>query len=201
MVRSSPAVADFNGDGGLDVAAACDDGCLYVLNADGSFLAEWLPLQMPGGMESSPCVADADGDGDLEIAVATLTGVAVVDWKDPGTAGEELWNTHRADNARTAWFIGPTEAIAGVVTPRTLTLAARPNPSATGFRFYLGEAGTPWRVSLYDPVGRIVRRVEGAGVLRWDGDAAPGLYLGRAEILEARGVWRPVDCTKIIKAE
>jgi hypothetical protein len=69
-VLSSPACADFDGDGRDEVIIGSDDNKLFVLNGDGtSFIPGTWPLNLPFGFRASPALADLDGDADLEIAI------------------------------------------------------------------------------------------------------------------------------------
>ncbi len=83
--HASPAAADFNGDGDLEIVVGANDGMLYVVAYDDSnWLVVWSRQTMldinaanppthqsTGRIESAPAVADLDGDGDLEIVVTT----------------------------------------------------------------------------------------------------------------------------------
>ncbi len=83
--HASPAVADFNGDGDLEIVVGAYDGMLYVIAYSGSgWSVVWsrqtaLDInaanpptpQASGRIESAPAVADMDNDGDLEIVVTT----------------------------------------------------------------------------------------------------------------------------------
>jgi hypothetical protein len=64
---SSPAVADVDGDGRLEIVLADGSGSLYVIEPDGTFFPGF-PMSY-GGSEtlSSPSVLDVDGDGRMEI--------------------------------------------------------------------------------------------------------------------------------------
>lgn len=73
---SSPALADFDEDGELEIVVVAvvnpEDAFLYVYDTDyaggtaGSPMSGW-PAHLPGGSESSPVVGDIDGDGLLDI--------------------------------------------------------------------------------------------------------------------------------------
>ncbi len=108
---SSPALADFDGDGRTWIIFGDDAGALHVVDTAGRERAGF-PVQTlgvvsgptptphpPGGnvksIEASPAVADLDGDGCLEIAVGSWDGRMYI-WDD---AGEPLpgWPVQTGD--------------------------------------------------------------------------------------------------------
>ena len=96
---SSPALADFDGDGQPWIVVGDDAGWLHVVDVDGRE-RPGFPVRTrgpgpgptptphpPGGnvhsIEASPAVADVDGDGRLEIAVGAWDGRMYL-WDDAG---------------------------------------------------------------------------------------------------------------------
>ncbi len=78
----APALADFDGDGDLEIVAGGLDGRLYVVDGDGS---DWGPYPIePCAPDlcgsygyrtiASPTLADVDGDGDIDILQGTNEG-------------------------------------------------------------------------------------------------------------------------------
>ena len=93
---SSPALADINGDGRLEVIVGTDspmwDGggqppydnaTLWVIKGDSTNLPGW-PVRIPQIVQSSPAVGDINGDGRPEIVVGTGIGIA-------GTGGYKVF--------------------------------------------------------------------------------------------------------------
>ncbi len=58
-IRSSPAIADINNDGKLEIVIGTYGSRVYVLNADGSFFPGW-PQRTNTSIKSSPTTADLD---------------------------------------------------------------------------------------------------------------------------------------------
>jgi hypothetical protein len=67
-VVSSPALADVDDDGDLEIVVGCADGLVYGLHHDGSTV-EGFPISVGAGISSSPAVGDIDLDGSIELVV------------------------------------------------------------------------------------------------------------------------------------
>jgi len=100
-IFASPALADFDDDGKLEVVAAADDGTVYVWNYKGELydankdgVADW-PQSVPFdwqtdqcpftvGFGASPAIADVNDDGRPEIVIPSKNG-KIYAWKPDGT--------------------------------------------------------------------------------------------------------------------
>ncbi len=78
FVYGLPAVADVNGDGVPEVLIGSFDQNLYVVNATGAVLAQFLaqlPAPADNTVSATPIVADLDGDGTMEIVFASRSAL------------------------------------------------------------------------------------------------------------------------------
>ena len=126
-------------------------------------------------------------DADLTDLVAATEGVAEgvgsTSWtSDPLAAGTYYWRAFAADPTQRGLFceagsftVTATTAVAGAPPVASLMLAG-PNPSAGGMRIrYFVPAVLTSRLAIYDPQGRLVRRLDappsaaGWGEATWDG--------------------------------
>jgi hypothetical protein len=69
----SPALADMNGDGYLDIVQASTNGGIYVYDRNGAIVPPWNGVRYSSltssASESSPVVADIDGDGRPDVVM------------------------------------------------------------------------------------------------------------------------------------
>jgi hypothetical protein len=74
----SPAIADMNNDGYLDIVIAATNGGIYVLDHNGFLVPPWNGVRYStlsnGASECSPVVADINGDGKPDIVIGDETG-------------------------------------------------------------------------------------------------------------------------------
>ena len=68
QILSSPALADLDGDGTVEIVVTDNEGLLTVLNHTGE---EQCTFDAGNQIWGSPAVADLDGDGSLEIIVSS----------------------------------------------------------------------------------------------------------------------------------
>ncbi|MCL7413934.1 MAG: VCBS repeat-containing protein, partial [ANME-2 cluster archaeon] len=67
-IYSTPALADIDGDGLLEIAIGCEGNMVYLIDGNGVIFPNW-PVVIGGGVHSQPAFGDIDGDGELEIVV------------------------------------------------------------------------------------------------------------------------------------
>jgi hypothetical protein len=72
-IEASPAVADLDGDGRLEIAVGAWDGRMYLWDDSGQLLPGW-PVQVGDQIISSAALADLDGDNIADIVVGSKDG-------------------------------------------------------------------------------------------------------------------------------
>ncbi len=204
--EASPAVADLDGDGSLEVLIGAEDRRLYAFHFDGTAVSGF-PIETGAEVRGTPAIWDLDKDGASDIIVAGWDRQIHV-WRYPG-AFDPLgmsWPMFHHDNWRTGMATFPilssVDTIPGEPAPPAVPGKAwlgqnRPNPfnpvTVIGYTVP-GTAPEEVRLRVYTVAGRLVRtlvsrRVEpGYHEARWDGrddrgsPAASGVYVYRAEI-------------------
>ncbi len=127
-IYASPALAQLDGAGKLDIVVGAGDGKVYAWNGRGRRLAGW-PVEARDGEDrerviSSPAVGDIDGDGEPDV----VEGSAEVYGSTPQTEGRVYaWNAK--GELKPGWPIKPPALaadaipIAGEGTPASPALA------------------------------------------------------------------------------
>jgi WD40 repeat protein len=72
-IEASPAVADLDGDGRLDIAVGSWDGRMYLWDDAGQLLPGW-PIAVDDQIISSAALVDLDGDERLDVVVGSKDG-------------------------------------------------------------------------------------------------------------------------------
>lgn len=97
-IYTTPAIADFNGDGYLEIVVSTynvkrfGSSKTYVLNAWGGILPGW-PQEPVWNDYHSPVVADITCDGILDVLVSAGNGVVDENGNQPGYGGVYAWNS------------------------------------------------------------------------------------------------------------
>ncbi len=206
--EASPAVADLDGDGTLEILIGAEDRRLYAFHMNGTSVSGF-PIEIGAEARGTPAVWDLDKDGATDIVLAGWDR-AVHAWRYPGAflpAGM-AWPMFHHDNWRTGYATFPVLTSvdpppepgppAPPVTPRIPSLAQnRPNPFNPVTTISYAVAGNgPQRVliQIFDVQGRLlatpVSRTLDPGYyeVRWDGrgrdgrEVSSGVYFYRAAI-------------------
>jgi hypothetical protein len=134
----SPAIADIDEDGELEIICCSLDAVVFGLNEDGSH-ARGFPRSIDGFIYASPLIDDLDMDGDMELVVAGYDArVHAWDLKAPysqeavpwGMYHHDMWHTGLAgfevpgDTLPPAYTVGVFQ---GTVVDRVLDIYVAPS--------------------------------------------------------------------------
>jgi peptidase C25-like protein/flagellar hook capping protein FlgD/VCBS repeat protein/fibronectin type III domain protein len=197
--RSSPVLADVDGNGSVDILIGDRNGLLHAYNPQGLPLAGF-PIQTGNRIEFGPAVGDMDGDGLTEIAVESLDQNIYV-WDTPWafTLARAPWPMFKGNPRHTGALGDPAFSAAATGVPDggnvPLFIHAAPNPFRGAATLqYRVPAQSPVRLIVYDLSGRAVRRLvmtdQSAGEysVHWNGtdDASrrvgAGMYVYRLSV-------------------
>ena len=188
-VRSSPVIADVDGDGELDVVVGDQIGRIHGFAKNGALLPGF-PIQTGGLIEGACAVWDVDDDGLTEVMAQSFDQNIYV-YDTPWAFDENLapWPMFKRNQRNNAVM---TEAVferVGVsetpVTPSAALFQNAPNPvvqSATRIQYRVprGKEYQHVKLAVFDLNGRHVRTL-------LDGEQPPGLYELRWDATDKTG--------------
>jgi len=162
-IESTPALADLNGDGRLDIVIGSTDRKVYAWNGNGSPLTGW-PRETGGTITSSPAVGDADGDGSPEVFIGSGDG-KIYAWDRVGRV-EPGWPF------TTGLSIESSPVLVDLDADRKLEVVTGSNDGAVYALSARGKLLPGWP----QKTGDIVRSSPAVGDL--DGDGQPEIVVG-----------------------
>jgi hypothetical protein len=169
--RSSPVVADVDGDGESDVVIGSPRYGLAGFNGRTGEPLRFFPLMATASISSVPLAVDLDNDGDMELAAGSDSGVFYV-WDMPGPASGIKWPCAYHDPCHTGLLADSEIPVwqPGSITKLVDNLYVYPNPAADQavIRYWLGPGQSAVRLRILDMSGEPV----GA---EFDGQAVPGM--------------------------
>jgi len=187
VFTSPPVVADQDGDGRLDIAAATSAMRLVAFDPSG-IPTPGFPITLSGPVTATPCVFVRDSDNTLAIAYATDNGVYARDIGVSAIPGMRPW-AMKTGGADLTGFLADTGITSPVRTTAPFRAYCYPNPVTGGactFRI-VPDVSTDCTVQLYTVDGHRIyeRRLDRSEItpgvaneLRMDtADLASGLYL------------------------
>lgn len=169
VVWSSPALADLDGDGGLDVvvgqgnmpATMWDGGrqpmngeYVYAFRGDGSNVPGW-PVRVGRNVTSSPAIGDIDGDGRSDVAFVAEDGLLYA----YSGSGQRLWTRCAGNNP----YAPPNTGVATATTCPGLHASPTIADIDNDGRQNVVIGGEQW-----------LRAYDGNGDLRYSGETAAG---------------------------
>ena len=106
-----------------------DSGKAHIYSMNGEAYNNF-PISYSFPFKGSPTVLDTDADGDLELIIGSTQTLTNIDIKEAGNV-DGMWNTHRANMARTGYFKSTVEALSvndGIQDYEFALYDAYPNP-------------------------------------------------------------------------
>jgi hypothetical protein len=160
QVFDSPALADLDGNGQLDVVITDENANLYALRGNGTQIFKMKPKSFFGTSPNAdnPVVADLNGNGSLEILVAVNTEIAVV-----SATGIQMTDDGSHDGRKTYYTeTSPSGAVVadleGDGVADVVAGSGVPFPNPTSGRVYVWNPGLvgslPWPAFRQDPAAR-----------------------------------------------
>ncbi len=73
-LRTTPALADLDGDGDLEILVGDSSGNMHAIHHDGSPVGGNWPVELGGVQDCPPVFADLDGDGESEVVMTNNAG-------------------------------------------------------------------------------------------------------------------------------
>ena len=139
LTEASPAVADLDGNGSLEILIAAEDRRLHAFHADGTQVSGF-PIEIGAEARGTPAIWDLDQDGAVDIVLAGWDR-GVYAWRYPGSflPSGMAWPMFRHDNWHTGLATFPVLTSVDTIpedggppapdAPKRSSLAQnRPNP-------------------------------------------------------------------------
>ncbi|MEO0080247.1 MAG: immune inhibitor A domain-containing protein [candidate division WOR-3 bacterium] len=193
--RSSPVIADINGDNQLDLVIGSPVfGLLGYDGLSGKEL-QFFPLMATGSVSAVPLVGDIDKDGILELAAGTDNGMLYV-WKLSGSVLPTPWPCAYHDVRHTGLVplseLPPWPQLPAPESKLVDNFFLYPNPAAeqVNVRYWLGPNASSAKILVLDMAGEpVTGEITGRTLPRADNETtvdltklAPGLYVVRLTV-------------------
>jgi hypothetical protein len=160
QVFDSPALADLDGNGQLDVVITDENANLYALRGNGTQIFKMKPKSFFGTSPNAdnPVIADVNGNGSPEILVAVNTEIAVV-----SATGVQLTDDGSHDGRKTYYTETSTSGVVvtdleGDGVADVVAGSGVPFPTPTSGKVFVWTPGLvgplPWPAFRQDPAAR-----------------------------------------------